>query len=299
MNIALIDADGHNFPNLPLMKLSAWHKAYGDSVEWYTPLFSKAERVYMSKVFTFTDEPETPPGVEVIKGGTGYSLSSELPNTVESAYPDYGLYGIKNTAYGFLTRGCPRRCPFCIVSRKEGTETRQVADVGQFWRGQKKIVLLDPNLLAAPNRVELLRSLQATGARIDFTQGLDIRLVDDEIASIIKTMKIERLHFSWDNINDISIESKLSWFQKKTGLQRWKVTVYVLCNFNSSINADLQRIYTIRDIGFNPYVMVYNKHRLDKNSVYRRLQSYVNNKIIFNSINSFEEYRTQRILEGV
>jgi hypothetical protein len=166
--------------------------------------------------------------------------------------------------------------------------------VGQFWRGQKKIVLLDPNLLAAPNRVELLKSLQATGARIDFTQGLDIRLVDDEITDIIGNMKIDRIHFAWDDINDQSVKTRLSRFRQMTGFVRPKVVVYVLCNFNTSIDEDLERVYAIRDVGFNPYVMVYNKHRLDKNSVYRRLQRYVNNKIIFNSVSSFEKYQRRR-----
>ncbi len=124
MKIGMIDVDGHNFPNLVLMKLSAWHKAQGDTVEWWWG-FGEYDRVYMSKVFDSTysqDVPEPLNAREIIKGGTGYGLDNRLPDEVEHIYPDYSLYPemTKNTAYGFLTRGCPRGCHFCIVAEKDG-----------------------------------------------------------------------------------------------------------------------------------------------------------------------------------
>ena len=165
MRIGLIDVDGHNFPNIPLMKLSAWHKSIGDSVEWYSPLFSgHMDRVYMSKVFSFTPDYEHfVDADEVIRGGSGYCIETvdgreiyhkerdhTLPEEVEHIYPDYDLYPelCKDTAYGFLTRGCPRGCNFCHVEAKEGRCSRKVADLSEFWRGQKNIVLCDPNLIA-------------------------------------------------------------------------------------------------------------------------------------------------------
>ena len=125
MKIGLIDVDGHNFPNLPLMKLSAWHKANGDHVEWYSPMFSgHCDRVYMSKVFTFTPDYEYfVDADQVIKGGTGYHYPHgglPLPYEVEHIYPDYSIYGITDTAYGFLTRGCPRGC-LLHCKRQRGT----------------------------------------------------------------------------------------------------------------------------------------------------------------------------------
>lgn len=114
MRVGLIDVDGHNFPSLPLMKLSAWHKQQGDNVEWYNPLtawINPPDKVYMSKVFTFTPDYQHPVcGEEIIKGGTGYNYPSggdPLPPEIEHIYPDYSLYPdlCKNTAYGFLTRG--------------------------------------------------------------------------------------------------------------------------------------------------------------------------------------------------
>lgn len=115
MKIGIVDVDGHNWPNLALMKISSWHKGAGDTVEWAGSL-EHYDKVYMAKVFTFTnDDLQAYQTEKFIKGGTGYDLASKLPEDIERCYPDYELYGIKDTAYGYLTRGCPRQCPFCIV----------------------------------------------------------------------------------------------------------------------------------------------------------------------------------------
>jgi hypothetical protein len=146
MRIGLIDVDSHNFPNLPLMKLSAYHKKLGDSVEWYEPLLSgHMDRVYMSKVFTFTSDYQYfIDADEVIKNGTGYFYpegGKALQDEIEHICPDYSLYGDRfpDTAYGFLTRGCPNGCDFCIVGKKEGKCARKVADLSEFWEGQKTL----------------------------------------------------------------------------------------------------------------------------------------------------------------
>ena len=176
MKIGLIDVDGKGkYPNLALMKISAYHKRKGDSVKWYEELFDgppeqPMDRVYISKVFTFTPDYEYAINAkEVIKGGTGYFYpdgGKELPKEIEHVYPDYELYGIKDRAYGFLTRGCPRQCSFCVVKEKEGTTSRKVADLSEFWKGQKEIVLMDPNILACKDHMELLKQCADSGARI-------------------------------------------------------------------------------------------------------------------------------------
>jgi len=166
LKIGLIDVDGHNFPNLALMKLSAWHKAQGDTVEWHWG-WEQYDTVYMSKVFDDTYSPDiTEPlnAKQIIKGGTGYGLENQLPANIEHIYPDYSLYGITDTAYGFLTRGCPRGCPFCIVADKEGRKSYKVADISEWWKGQRHIKLLDPNILACREQMELLQQLADTKA---------------------------------------------------------------------------------------------------------------------------------------
>ena len=146
MRIGLMDVDGHHFPNLCLMKLSAYHKARGDTVEWYDNE-KWYDLVYMSRVFTDTYSKDYEGSInayQVIKGGTGYGLDNKLPDAIEHTHPDYGLYPqFAGTAYGFLSRGCPRGCGFCIVGEKEGRKTVAVADLSEFWDGEKEIKLLD------------------------------------------------------------------------------------------------------------------------------------------------------------
>lgn len=180
MKIGLVDVDSHNFPNLCLMKLSEYHTRRGDWVEWWNPK-GRYDLVYKSRVFTDTyskDTIEVNNAEQVIQGGTGYGPGGkDLPYEIEHIRPDYFLYPrFLGTAYGFLSRGCPRNCGFCIVSGKEGRRSVKVADLSEFWRGEDEIKLLDPNLLACPDHEALLEQLAASRALVDFTQGLDIRL---------------------------------------------------------------------------------------------------------------------------
>jgi hypothetical protein len=292
MDVGLIDVDGHNFPNLPLMKLSAWHKRRGHAVKFYEPLTDKPDVVYKSKVFDFSEDYHYPINCgNVASGGTGCGLDGALPPEVETSYPDYGLYGITDTAYGFLTRGCPRACPFCIVSGKEGRQARKVADLSDFWRGQRSIKLLDPNILASSDKLELLEQLAESRAWVDFTQGLDIRLMDAAAAKIITRCKVKMLHFAWDSERDSdAIKRKLSAFKRQTSLDSRRLRVYVLTNFDTEFAFDLERVCTLRDMGYDPYIMVYDKQSAPKR--YRQLQRWVNNKYIFHSKTAvrFEDY---------
>lgn len=301
MKVGLIDVDGHNFPNLPLMKISAYHKGKGDSVEWYEPLFSgHMDKVYMSKVFTFTpDYPYCINADEIAKGGTGYSYpdgGEELPEEIEHIYPDYSIYfsripEVRNTAYGFLTRGCPRGCDFCIVGKKEGRCARKVADLLEFWNGQKNIVLLDANMFACKEWKGLSIQLIESGAWVDFSQGCDIRLMTDEKAEYIKRMKIKQVHFAWDRYEDR--EKIIPQFKRFKEITQWdyrKLGVYVLCNFDTTFEQDLERIYTLRELGYNPYVMLYEKDKIPAGHRLKLLQRWVNNRIIFRSCKRFEDY---------
>lgn len=306
MKIGLVDVDSHNFPNLPLMKLSAWHKQRGDNVEWYSPLLSgHMDKVYMSKVFTFTDDfnwfIDTD---ELYKGGTGYAIKTvdgvemfdrdldiQLPDEIEHIRPDYSIYGIEDTAYGFLTRGCPRGCPFCHVGRKEGLRPRHVADLDEFYDGQKNLCLFDPNILASKDSVRLLTQIAETGATVDFNQGLDIRFMTEEKAEILNRIKLYTLHFAWDRYEDMkTVLPKLRMFRDYVSIQPRKVMVYVLCNYDTTFGQDLERIYKIREIGFSPYVMLYDKEHIPKGDRLKKLQRWTNAQQIFWKTERFEDY---------
>lgn len=307
MKIGLIDVDGHNFPNIPLMKISAWHKSQGHHVEWYDPMFSgHMDKVYLSKVFSFTpDYIYNIDATEIVKGGSGYCISlvngkevfdkskdKELPPEIEHIYPDYSLYGITDTAYGFLSRGCPRGCSFCHVEEKEGRRTIKVADLKEFWNGQKNIVLCDPNILACRQWKDLLQQLIDSKAWVDINQGLDIRLMTPEKAEMLKQIKLKNIHFAWDRYEDKEkILPKFKMFKEITQIDYRKLGVFVLCNFDTTIEQDLERIYTLRDLGFSPYVMLYNKENIPKGHDLRRLQRWVNNRFIFAKCKTFEEYK--------
>lgn len=314
MRIGLIDVDGHNYPNLPLMKLSAWHRAKGDFVEWYDPfkgLIEKYDKVYMSKVFSFTPDYDLPIYAdEIEKGGSGYAIyldeqgheqydksrDKNLPDEIEHIYPDYSIYPeeTKDTAYGFLTRGCPRGCDFCHVKDKEGRCSVKVADLSEFWRGQKHIELLDPNTLACKDWKDLLQQLIDSKANVNFSQGLDIRMMNDEKAEVLSNIKLDAIHFAWDRYEDKElIRPKFLTFRQKSKIHPHHLQVYVLCGDREMKirQEDLERIYWLRDNGFAPYVMLYNKDNIPKTHELRRLQRWVNNRFVFWSCKTFKEYK--------
>ena len=308
MRIGIVDVDGTgNFPNLALMKISAWHKSLGDTVEWYDPMFSgHFDKVYLSKVFSFTPDFDWPIDAdEVERGGSGYCISlvdgkevfdkskdRELPPPVEHIYPDYSIYPelTEDTAYGFLTRGCPRGCDFCIVGRKEGRCSRKVADLSEFWSGQKKIVLLDPNILACRDWKDLLQQLIDSGAEVDINQGLDIRMMTEEKVRMLNRVRIKQIHFAWDRYQDRDVVlPKFKMFSELSRMHHMKdIIVYTIVNFDTTIEQDLERIYTLRDLGYWAYVMIYDKEHCAP--VYKRLARWVNNRFIFAKCQRFEEY---------
>lgn len=309
MKVGLIDVDGHNFPNLPLMKISAFHKKQGDSVEWYRGLLSgHMNRVYMSKVFSFTRDYEwVIDADEVVKGGSGYAIKLEdgkevyhkeidndLPDEVEHIYPDYSLYPqyTQDCAYGFLTRGCPRGCGFCHVASKEGKCSHKVGNLDEFWKGQKKIVLNDPNILASSDHKDLLQQLIDSKAKVEFNQGLDIRLITDNNLELLKKIRLTQIHFAFDRYEDKEIIEPRLRAIKDIGYDRnkGKVMVYILCNYDTELWQDIERIQLCRELNFSPYPMIYDKEHADP--IYRKLQRWCNNWVFW-GVPTFEEYKAQ------
>ncbi|MGN1228661.1 MAG: radical SAM protein [Prevotella sp.] len=202
--IGLLDVDGHNFPNLALMKLARYHRSCGDDVMWYNHFEDLFDTVYMSKVFTFTADYGYVMlnARSIVKGGTGYSLSDKLPQHIDLMQPDYSIYpGIPDdTAYGFLTRGCPNRCPWCIVPEKEGREYPYMDVDDIAIEGRSRLILLDNNVLASDTGIMQLEKIVRRGYRVDFIQGLDARLVTKEIARLLARVKwIKRIRFGCDS----------------------------------------------------------------------------------------------------
>lgn len=300
MRVGLYDADSHNYPNLPLMKLSAYHKAQGDEVEFVIPI-CKYDRIYVSRVFgdeySRFDEFLFLQADEIIYGGTGFAIKVEngkeiyrkeidkaLPYEIEHIYPDYSLYPelTKDTAYGFLTRGCPNNCGFCIVSQKEGLESVKVADLSEFWRGQKYINLLDANTLACRDRLELLRQLADSKAFVDFSQGLDARFITEETAEMLKRIKTKRVHFAFDLMkNERAILRGLRLYKEITRQSVNKSVVYILTNFNTTIEEDIYRLEKVRELGYLPDIRIYRKPTAPQ--ILKDLQRWCNNRILYRS----------------
>jgi sulfur transfer complex TusBCD TusB component (DsrH family) len=321
MKIGLYDVDSRNFPNLALMKLSAYHKSIGDEVEMYFPL-THYDKVYVSKVFgdEYSQFDYTAINADIIEyGGTGFAITIEngreiyhkdkdisLPYEIEHIYPDYSLYPelTKNKAYGFLTRGCCNNCDFCIVSKKEGICSTKVADLSEWWNGQKDIVLLDPNILACKDREELLRQLIESGARVEFNQGLDARFITKEIAELLKQIKTKIVHFAFDYMkNEDRIIKGLETYRDIVQLNPRNTIVYILVNYNTTFEEDMYRIKKVQELGLTPDIRIYRKQSAP--AILRDLQRWCNNRFIYRSVPDFFDYvprvdgKTIRELYGV
>ena len=265
MTIGLIDVDGHNFPNLALMKLSAYHKSMGDTVEWYD-IFGEYDRVYMAKVFTHTPDYNTviPNAKEIVRGGTGYDIKSRQPEQAEKIVPDYSLYPYidSKTAYGFLTRGCIRKCPWCIVPKKEGT-IAPYQDVDELAvDGRSRLILMDNNILALRDYAEeQFAKIIKNGYRVDFNQGLDARLVDDDMAKMLASMKwIKAIRFGCDTPKQVE-ECDIVIDKLRTYGFKDEVLLYTM--IYGDINECFERINPWRDPKYRTLVVCQAQPQLD------------------------------------
>ena len=288
------------------MRISAYHKARGDTVEWWWTDMIYYDVVYISKIFSdaYSKDVETPMNAgKVVRGGTGYciflgedgkehfdrSRNEALPAEVERMFPDYSIYPQYNFAVSMTSRGCPRGCAFCHVVAKEGRCAVKVADVSDFWNGQSEIRVLDPNITACAEKRDLMKQYRETGAVIDFTQGLDIRLIDDDDIADINAMRLKNVHFAWDNPRD-DLAGRFAWYASKAKHKPHGAygSVFCLTNFNSSFEEDMYRVTTLRDMGYDPYVMIYDKPHAADNV--RLLQRWCNNKQVFRIVRDFHDF---------
>lgn len=252
MKIGLVAVDKTRFPNIALAKLSAYHKSQGDSVEWADPLFGDYDRVYMSKIFTFSPDDTTPWNCEVVRGGTGYDLHKELPLEIDRLQPDYSIYpNIDNkTAYGFLTRGCPNKCKWCIVPVKEGSVHPYMdMDEISMGGGRTDMILLDNNILSSDFGIEQLVKIADKGYRIDLNQGNSARLVTSEIAELFARIKwLSAIRFAADTPKQISeVENAMRLIDaecERIGKKPRQYLIYTM--IGDDINEDYQRLSYFR-----------------------------------------------------
>ena len=292
MRIGLHDSDGHKFPNLALMKLSAWHKAQGDEVEWWTPMLTY-DRVYSSKVFTFTPENSYLPE-NTVKGGTGYGIMDELPPEIDAMFPDYSIYPDCHHAIGFLTRGCIRKCPWCIVPKKEG-----LVRPYRTWREVKRpdsrdIVFMDNNVLACDWGLEQIADMIGQNVRVDFNQGLDARLITDEVAGMLARLKwIEYIRMSADTDAMLEVVMMAIDRLKNHGVRPSKVFVYVLIQ---DVKSAERRAIAIRDAGSRVFAQPYRDftNNIEPTQEQKDLARYINLRPIFWTVPTFAEYRARR-----
>jgi len=287
--IGLHDSDRTGFPNLALMKLSAYYKKLGADVDWWLPL-KQYDRVFSSKVFTFTPEELQLPDCTV-KGGTGYGLMDVLSEHIDTIFPDYSLYPDCKHAIGFLTRGCIRNCPWCIVPKKEGN-IRPYMDWHDIKREDSRdIVFMDNNVLAHEHGLSQIQSMIGQNVRVDFNQGLDARLITPDVAEMLAGLKwIRFIRMSCDT--DVMLPIVLAAVErlKQFGIKPYRVFVYLLVQ---DIQSAEHRAQWLRSAGVNVFAQPYRDftNNINPTQEQREFARWVNHKAIFKSINRFADYK--------
>lgn len=281
MKIGLVDVDGHNFPNFALMRIAAWHKSRGDEVEMAMPLFGDYDRVYQSKIFTFSPEKKDFDNLcEVVRGGTGYDIKSRLPEAIEnSTLMDYSIYPPQyDFSIQFFSRGCIRQCPFCLVREKEGyihpVEPVQLNPNGNH------IEVLDNNFFANPEWKFAVDYLLKQKQKVNL-HGVDIRIMNEEQAYWLNKLRLWRsIHIAWD-LPQLDLTDKLR--EVIRYIKPWKLMAYVLVGFNSTVEQDMYRIERLRELGIKPYVMPYRdfENKTQPSQYAKDLAQYVNKPMIF------------------
>jgi hypothetical protein len=289
MNVGLIDIDGHNFPNLALMKISAYHKSLEDNVEWVT--LGNYDKVYMSKIFTFSPDHQT--GLlnygTIIKGGTGYNYSINLPSIIDNIQPDYSIYPKFNSAYGFLTRGCPNKCSWCIVPLKEG-DIKPYMDIDDILQGRKSAILMDNNVLASEWGIKQIEKIIKLKIKIDFNQGLDARLIDRPTAKLLSKVRwLSPLRMSCDTMSMIKPIKKAIRYLREYDCTPSRYFIYVLVK---DIESAYKRVMLLDKLGCDPFAQPFidfsGKNKITKEQ--KQFARWVNHKAIFRSV-EFKNYK--------
>jgi len=293
MKIGLLDVDGHNFPNVALMKIADWHRLRGDNVEWAMPMFGDYDRIYASKVFTFTPDFDTMlyKAKEIVRGGTGYDIKSRLPDEIDRHTGlDYDLYPQHHFSVQFYSRGCIRHCPFCLVHDKEGG----IHSVDPMaWNPKAEwIEVLDNNFFAAPDWREAIADIRRQQLPVKF-HGVDVRIMDEEQAEALNSVKMKGyVHIAWD-LPQLDLTHRLEAMVKY--IKPYKIACYVLVGFNSTREQDLYRLNTLKRLGILPFVQPFRDYdNSRKPTQYEKdLGRWANRAWLFKSID-FKDYEPRK-----
>jgi hypothetical protein len=261
--------------NTAMMQVSRYHKDRGDSVEIYSPIFpSRYDKVYAFSIFSFTDKSMVRKGM--VCGGSGFDIQSRLPAEMEGSDVDYDVFPKCKTSYIWFSRGCIRRCPFCIVWKKEGY-IRPVKPKNLNPRG-KSITVMDNNFFANLEWKSAIDWLVDKKLPVDFSSGIDVRLINEEQGESLKKLRLlKQLHIAWDNPRE-DLTSKIEFLTHF--IKRKKIMCYVLIGYWSTPEEDMSRVEKLREMRIDPFVMPY-----DKSDPYQRaFARWVNFKAIFKSI---------------
>lgn len=260
MKIGLVDVDGHNFPKIALMKIASYHRQQGDTVEWAFP-FEPYDRIYMSKIFTFTPDDRTAyQCTDIRRGGTGYNIKSHLPDEIERHTElAYDLYPQHKFSVQFYSRGCIRNCPFCLVHDKEGkihpVEPMELNPNGKW------IEVLDNNFFANPEWRKAVENLRKSKQPVKF-HGIDIRIMDEEQAAALNSLRLKNgIHIAWD-LPQLDLTSQLEDITRY--IKPYKIVCYVLIGFNSTREQDLFRLRTLKRLGINPFVQPFRDYKIQR-----------------------------------
>lgn len=286
--VGLHDGDGERYPNLALMKLSSYHKQVGDSVSWFIPLLNY-DKVYSSKVFTFTPEsPYLPP--DTVFGGTGYGLYTDLPKEIDDCYPDYSIYPTVDYAIGFLTRGCPNKCPWCVVPKKEGS-IKPYRTWQEIVRPDTMILtLLDNNILACDYGIDQIKQLGKTKYKVDFNQGLDARLVTPEIGRLLGKIHWQKyIRFACDTKSQMAWVEQAHKYCLEGGVAKSNFFCYALVK---EVDDALERVEFLRSLNICPFAQPYRdfENNIEPTEEQRHFARWVNHKAVFNTV-KWEDYK--------
>lgn len=291
--LGLLDVDGHNFPNLALMKISSYYKSKGEQIEWAMPLMGEYDKIFASKIFTFTPDfnPLEYKSSQIIKGGTGYDIKKCLPNEIESVRtPDYSLYPNHQFSIQFYSRGCIRKCPFCLVREKEGyihpVEPMELNPKGKW------IEVLDNNFFANPEWKSSIEHLQKQRQPVKF-HGVDVRIMTEEQAYYLNRTRLKGgVHIAWD-LPQLDLTDKLREITKY--IKPSKLVCYVLVGFNSTIEQDYFRLRTLKDFGILPFVQPYRDftNRRKPTQYEKDIARWANRMWLFNTMD-FKDYEPRK-----